>query len=216
MELNHFCQSVPVFLEQLSRNQTTNCLNLGERLSVRSQEYMDILTVIYSRLLLGIEMLSLSNEDGDIQILRQLISDVDIIIQVLSHYLVHYNDVTNSISDQASECSTVLRTGHPGRPRYVIDKSIIEGMSLLGYSYEDRARLLGISSRTLRRHRHNLGLPVGGNYASLSNEELDTIISSILRVSLKDTCCRKSSIDYITRWRSLRDLHTKGRRPEAV
>ena len=46
MELGHFCQSVPVFLEQLSRHQTTNCLNLAERLSVRSQEYMDILTDI--------------------------------------------------------------------------------------------------------------------------------------------------------------------------
>ena len=92
------------FLNDFQHQTTNNCLNLAERLSVRSQEYMDILTVIYSRLL-GIEMLSLSNEDGDTQILRQLISDVDTIIQVSSHYLVHYNDVTYSISDQASECS---------------------------------------------------------------------------------------------------------------
>ena len=141
MDLDHFCQSVPRFLEQLSRHQTTTCLNLAERLSVRSQEYIDTLTVIYSRLLHGIQMLSLSNENGDIQILRQLISDVDIIIQVLSRYLVHYNDVTDSILDQASESVngqhsllTALRTGSPGRPQYITDKSVIEGMSFLGYS----------------------------------------------------------------------------------
>lgn len=50
-------------------------------------------------------------------------------------------------------------------------------MSLFGYSYEDMARLLGVSSRTLRRHRHDLGLPIGSNYASLSDDELDLVIS---------------------------------------
>ena len=39
------------------------------------------------------------------------------------------------------------------------------------------ATVLGVSARTLRRHRHDLGLPVGQNYSQMMDEELDTVIS---------------------------------------
>ena len=73
-------------------------------------------------------------------------------------------------------------SGTPGRPSYVIPFVQIEAMRALGLNYEQMSRILGISSRTLRRHRQLLGMPVGENYTDMSDEALDALISSILNV----------------------------------
>ena len=49
-----------------------------------------------------------------------------------------------------------------------------------GYGYEEMAWLLSVSVRTFRHYRHDL---VGDNYAAISDDELDVMVSSIFRVS---------------------------------
>ena len=57
-------------------------------------------------------------------------------------------------------------------------------MILLGYEYEAMAQVLVCFCEDIkRRHRRDLGLQ---NYSSLSDKELDTVVTTILRVSI--TC----------------------------
>ena len=62
--------------------------------------------------------------------------------------------------------------------------SKLEDMLQIGLNFEQISTILGISTRTLRRHRQRLGMPVGmSTYLDISDEELDAMISSILNVT---------------------------------
>ena len=52
----------------------------------------------------------------------------------------------------------------------------------MGFRWVDIAAILGISSRTLNRRRHEFGKPVGQdyNFSNISTEELDRVVSEIL------------------------------------
>lgn len=68
----------------------------------------------------------------------------------------------------------------PGRPRYAIEAEQIAHCVSIGMTWQRIASCFGISSRTLYRHRQTLGIETL-SYALLSNEELDSIVTSILR-----------------------------------
>ena len=129
--------------------------------------------------------------------MTDVLDDIIVIIQALDENTNHYYrlmaelEQDRSMSLNTATCPVHLRAYQPGRPKYFIAKSAIESMMLLGYKYEEMARVLGVSVRTLRRHRHDLGLPVGQNYSLLSDEELDAIVTSILRVRFHP-CLHKS------------------------
>ena len=135
MDLNlDYFETVPDFLDQLRRHQLTDNLNLAERLCVRSQEYMDTLQVVYSRLLLG--MRNVADEDG---LLIELLRDVAVIIQAIQEFSNLFEELCTSEHRQKTvprpSCST-LSIGRPGRLKYFVERSTIESMILLGYSYE--------------------------------------------------------------------------------
>ena len=54
----------------------------------------------------------------------------------------------------------------------------------LGFSYSKIPRMLCISERTLQRRRPELGLRVGRNmlYSTLSDEQLDEVVSDVMQV----------------------------------
>ena len=54
-----------------------------------------------------------------------------------------------------------------------------------GFRWADIGRILGISGRTLRRRRHESGLPVGvgENFSDVSNDDLDEYVREILEVT---------------------------------
>lgn len=57
---------------------------------------------------------------------------------------------------------------------------------ILGYEYEAMAQVLVCFCEDIkRRHRHDLGLQ---NYSSLSDKELDTVVTTIVRVSIACKC----------------------------
>lgn len=91
--------------------------------------------------------------------------------------------------DRQSECPTIetnnvplpgtILTGLPGRPRYSITTEQIYHCVSIVMTWQGISSCFGISRRTLFRHREFLGIePL--TYTPLSNEDLNTIVTSIL------------------------------------
>ena len=174
------------FLAQIQRYFNTNDVLLADRLATRGHDYLHAVSVIRSRVC-GLHVATIA----DHHLVQQMASDFNTVIQELDNAMLHFEAISanthaaeQSFLPQALETS---RTGSPGRPPYVISSSQIEAMSDIGLNYEQMSRILGVSSRTLRRHRQQLGMAVGlANYADISDEALDALIGSILNVRNND------------------------------
>lgn len=81
--------------------------------------------------------------------------------------------------------ATPTLTGRVGRPRLCINVRIIQSLRDLSFSWVSIATMFGISARTLRNRRQHdqdfQDLDVG--FSSLADDELDTILSEIMRIS---------------------------------
>ncbi|XP_062420513.1 uncharacterized protein LOC134132730 [Pungitius pungitius] len=73
-----------------------------------------------------------------------------------------------------------VMTGLQGRPQYSISQDQISHLASLGMNWQSIATCLGVSCRTLYRHRQLLGVqPL--TYATLSNDNLNRVIVEILQ-----------------------------------
>lgn len=82
--------------------------------------------------------------------------------------------------------SAVARNGLVGRPRLQILQEQLQTLhNDAGFRWADIGRILGISERTLRRRRHEFGLPVGvgEDFSDVSNDDLDEYVREILEVT---------------------------------
>ena len=72
-----------------------------------------------------------------------------------------------------------------GHPRIQITQTQLEALhNGAGFRWNDIARILQVSSRTLRRRRHELGMPVDGReFTNLTNVQLDRMIREVLGVT---------------------------------
>lgn len=54
----------------------------------------------------------------------------------------------------------------------------------MGFSFQDMSLILGVSVRTIRRRRQELGLPIGYShcYSSMTDLDLDEQVREILQV----------------------------------
>ena len=89
----------------------------------------------------------------------------------------------SSLNDRLS---TVARNGLVGKPRLQILQQQLQTLhNDAGFRWADIGRILGISERTLRRRRHEFGLPVGvgENFSDVSNDDLDEYVREILEVT---------------------------------
>ena len=89
----------------------------------------------------------------------------------------------SSLNDRLS---TVARNGLVGRPRLQILQQELQTLhNNADFRWADIRRVLGISGRTLRRRRHEFGLPVGvgENFSDVSNNDLDEYVTEILEVT---------------------------------
>ena len=73
----------------------------------------------------------------------------------------------------------------PGWPRVHVTREQLQSLNEdAGFTWSEISRTLGISERTLRRRRHELGMRVERKeFSSLSDSKLDDIIRQILRVT---------------------------------
>ena len=92
--------------------------------------------------------------------------------------------------DQANELrypcpNEVLNETQRGRSRLLIPKEQLEGLRSLGFSWSAIGRMLCVSERTIRRRRAEYDMPLvnSGNFSSISDDQLDEEVRSILQVS---------------------------------
>jgi len=97
------------------------------------------------------------------------------------HNLLHEHEARQRSTDGTNNLTPpATLTGHPGRPRYSIAAEQISHCVSIGMTWQRIASCFGISRRTLYRHRQILGVgPL--RYAALSNEDLDSIVTTILQ-----------------------------------
>lgn len=71
-----------------------------------------------------------------------------------------------------------------GRPRLDISQALLESLQQIGFRWNDMARILRVSSRTLRRRRHELGMQVQGRvFSAMTDVELDNVVRQVLEVT---------------------------------
>ena len=179
-DLVQFWEQVPVTLDQLRRYYATDDVGLAERLALRAEETAYVLRAFYGR------VYDYEVSNGPVIPGGLLAEDLLLILGDIVRYTEHYTDITSAESGNehifAPTCPVEYRNT-PGRPPFHIEESQIEAMMEMGFKYEDMAMLLGVSSRTLRRRREQLGLPLRRYYSEIPDSDLDAEIVSILGVS---------------------------------
>ena len=78
----------------------------------------------------------------------------------------------------------VVGDGRPGRPSVVISEQQITTLLDLGFNYTSMAAMFG---RTLFRRRTELGLQTGRHYSNISDDDLDTVVRSLVQVRFYET-----------------------------
>ena len=181
--MDTFWDDCSAFLAQTQRHFNTNDVLLADRLATRGNDYLHAVSVIRSRVC-GLHAATVADQ----HLFQQLARDFITVVRELENSIRHFEaiSINSDASEQNFPHAQVLetrQTGTPGRPAYVISSQQIEAMSDIGLNYEQMSRILGVSSRTLRRHRQQLGMPVGITcYTNMSDEALDALIGSILNV----------------------------------
>lgn len=71
-----------------------------------------------------------------------------------------------------------------GRPKFLIPRAQLVGLRSLNFTWKAISEMLGVSEKTIFRRRCEFPLPIGEDtYSSITDEELDEKISSILNSS---------------------------------
>lgn len=70
-----------------------------------------------------------------------------------------------------------------GRPRLAVNEDDVSGLRRLGFSWTDIGSMVGVSSRTLRRRRHESGTFTDFAFADIPDNELDNIVRGTLQIT---------------------------------
>ncbi len=117
------------------------------------------------------------------------LEDMRFLLSRVSALRQEFEAQTNNLHDARDEnCWEInlrSRLGGPGRPRFYITETQLEALHHSAcFHWNDVARILNIYSRTLRRHRHELGMQVQGReYSELTDCQLDNIVGEVLQSS---------------------------------
>ena len=74
---------------------------------------------------------------------------------------------------------SVLCTGSVGRPRFQISKEQLQYLLEANFTVPQMAQMIGVSVRTVHRRMDEYGLSVQGQYADITDSELDTLVADI-------------------------------------
>ena len=175
-DLDSFWQFLSVTVEQLFRHHNTDDVGLAERLVARADDCIGVLQAVL-------------REVSEIRA-NQTRHDLIALIEEVQHHREYYESWIIQIEPHCSfnplsnTCPLRSPTGHRGRPAYDISKDDLECLFEMGFSYQQSARIIGVSERTLRRRREEFGLPVGSSYTDMSDDALDGLVRTILEVFL--------------------------------
>lgn len=176
------CASVVEFLrrgfavyEELHRNIFTQDATTAEVLIIRSEEYVCGLSMLYRLRTWPQEI-----NDGFTAVIMLFQEEVGRLLMQLN--INNDNDSPQYVcpmeaSENNSACS--------GRPRFSIPGEQIDGLRRLHFTWKKIAEMLGVSERTVRRRRQELGQEIGQtvSYSDIDDGDLDTHIQHILHYS---------------------------------
>ena len=202
-DIAEYLRQLSPFVALLDRHQHSCDTNLAEQVAYRGEEHLQLLLTICNRA----EQLSL--DSGPFSESRELHRDLWELFSLVNRKLGRFINLAEGFHDgdvvrTTTLCTTVsvVHCGTRGRPSFFISRSQLEAFMELGFSYSKIARMLCISERTLQRRRAELGLPVGRSmlYSTISDEELDEVVSSVMQVHF--TCDSQPPICLLRIWLS--------------
>jgi len=93
-------------------------------------------------------------------------------------YQANADEVGNSPLDRPCP---VEHTSRACRPRYLVDRDLVTRLRNESFKWEDIARMLNISSKTLIRRRKEFEMPIGQDaFSNIEDEDLDEHVRDIL------------------------------------
>ena len=97
-------------------------------------------------------------------------------------YIRQVRDCLSSHSPTSSaRVAEKLFTGNRGRPKYVVPQEQVEFLIERHFSVPEISKLLGVSTLTVERRMLEYGLSIRGSYDGMNDNELDDIVTGILK-----------------------------------
>ena len=162
-------------LEELVRHRFTDDKRLAELMVIRCEEF------VYGLIIL--DRLTLWSEEvhGRFQTVIECFNEQVGIINERFCFFEEDEDQYYQCPYENNEDGSRIR----GRPRFLIPKAQLEGLRSLHFTWNKIAQMLGVSERTIRRRREELGMNVGQTdaYSDIPDDDLDILVSRILHFS---------------------------------
>ena len=97
-------------------------------------------------------------------------------------YIRQVRDCLSSHSPNSSaHVAEKLFTGNRGKPKYVVPQEQVEFLIEGHFSVPEISKLLGVSPRTVERRMSEYELSIQGSYDGMNDNELDDIVTRILK-----------------------------------
>ena len=184
IHVEEFLIDLPNQVAQAQCQLFASNVNVAEFWSRRLSDFLTVLNVLHQRF---IE----TEETEDIQDANSLFTSFANIIQEVQSLWRRFEDILcdNYIPHLIEhECEIEESSNHFGRPRKKVEQAEVERLYDIYRSWEDVAKQLGVSVKTLQRRRVEFGLDISGssapheNYTKISQQELCYVIGQILNV----------------------------------
>ena len=115
-------------------------------------------------------------------LLVNVVPGVDRALPLISNVLQSLENVLNMISDEPQQIGlpvVTFQSGGRGRPQIHISRSILEYLIGNQFTVIQTADLLNVSASTVRRYMNQYGITVRSSYSTLTDLELDNVVSGI-------------------------------------
>ena len=179
---NEFFHSLGKFIESSERQLLSQSCDSLEFFIRRLDEYQQVVSTLLSRLNETYENNpAVLSTFGGVSFLRNRLGTLR----------QQFEDRFFSVQDDNSgEEQHNIRRGlephtaeGPGRPRLQITQEQLEALhNVAGFRWNDIARILQVSDRTLRRRSHEMGMPVEGReFSQLTDGQLDNVVRQALQ-----------------------------------
>ncbi len=174
--VEEFLYALSLFTEQLFQSYMSNDLDGLRYHRRRLEEFIDVLSAVFVMISVqnGIELI-IDLIDLLLQNLRRHLRDIN---QMLDH---HHNATQNQQTSMVSRYFCEKRVVECGRPKFVITREQILSLRETGMMWNDIAKCLNISTKTLYRHRRELRIPE--KFTDINNADLLAIIQEILTLT---------------------------------
>ncbi|CAB4029285.1 uncharacterized protein LOC110050550, partial [Paramuricea clavata] len=120
---------------------------------------------------------NLNADEGTLGLLTDVLASLMLIQRAIFREVERIQSTNENTSYR---CST-HRTNRPGRPKYDITKNQLEFLRSKHFSWVSIAKLLHVSTRTLRRRKIELG--IDDNFSAISEEELTRTMEDIIKIT---------------------------------